>query len=92
MRKALLPILSALTALTALAVAAGTAGGSTTTAQSPTVTDRTLITCGRTRTIGIAAPVTGPAASIGSQQARWARYWVTRWNRAHRRIKFRAVV
>jgi branched-chain amino acid transport system substrate-binding protein len=92
MRKALIPILAALSALTALAVAVGTAGGSTTAAQSPTTTDRTLITCGRTRTIGIAAPITGPAASIGSQQGRWARYWVTRYNRSHRRTKFRAVV
>ena len=91
MRKALIPILSALTALTALAVATGTAGGSTTAAQAPTSSDAALITCGRTRTIGVAAPVTGPAASIGSQQARWARYWITRWNRSHTR-KFRAVV
>jgi branched-chain amino acid transport system substrate-binding protein len=91
MRRSLIPILSALTALTALAVAAGTAGGSTTTAQSPTVTDRTLIACGRTRTIGVAAPITGAAASIGSQQGRWARFWVSRYNRSHR-TKFRVVV
>jgi branched-chain amino acid transport system substrate-binding protein len=92
MRKALIPILSALTALTALAVATGTAGGSTAAAKSPTVTDQTLITCGRTRSLGIAAPVTGAAASIGSQQARWARFWVTRYNASHRKTKFRAVV
>ena len=92
MRKALIPILTALTALTALAVAVGTAGGSTTAAQSPTTSDRTLITCGRTRTIGVAAPITGAAASIGSQQGKWARYWVTRYNRSHRRTKFRTVV
>jgi branched-chain amino acid transport system substrate-binding protein len=91
MRKALIPILSALTALTALAVATGTAGGSTAAAKSPTVTDQTLITCGRTRTLGLAAPITGAAASIGSQQARWARYWVTRYNATHRRMKFRLV-
>jgi branched-chain amino acid transport system substrate-binding protein len=91
MRKALIPILSALTALTALAVATGTAGGSTAAAKSPTVTDHTLITCGRTRTLGLAAPITGAAASIGSQQARWARYWVTRYNATHRRTKFRLV-
>jgi branched-chain amino acid transport system substrate-binding protein len=91
MRKALIPILSALTALTALAVATGTAGGSTVAAKSPTVTDHTLITCGRTRTLGLAAPITGAAASIGSQQARWARYWVTRYNATHRRTKFRLV-
>jgi branched-chain amino acid transport system substrate-binding protein len=92
MRKALIPILSALTALTALAVATGTAGGSTAAAKSPTVSDQTLITCGRTRSLGIAAPVTGAAASIGSQQARWARFWVTRYNASHRKTKFRAVV
>jgi branched-chain amino acid transport system substrate-binding protein len=91
MRKALVSILSLLAALTTLAVATGTAGGSTTSADSPTVTDRTLITCGRTRTIGVAAPVTGPAASIGSQQLRWARYYVTRYNASHRRTKFRVV-
>jgi branched-chain amino acid transport system substrate-binding protein len=93
MRKALIPVLTALTALAALAVAAGTAGGSTTVAaKSPSGTDQALIRCGRTRSLGIAAPVTGAAASIGSQQARWARYWVTRYNRSHRRTKFRAIV
>src|SRR5215210_1676649 len=93
MRKALVSTLTALAALTALAVAAGTAGGSTpAAASSPTASDTALIRCGRTRSIGIAAPVTGAAASIGSQQARWARYWVTRYNRSHRRTKFRAVV
>ena len=91
MRKALIPILSALIALTALAVATSSAGGSTTAAKSPTASDQTLITCGRTRSLGIAAPVTGAAASIGSQQARWARYWITRYNRSHR-TKFKAVV
>jgi branched-chain amino acid transport system substrate-binding protein len=91
MKRALVSILSGLAALTALAVATGTAGGSTTAAKSPTVTERTLITCGRTRTIGVAAPITGPAASIGSQQLRWAQYYVTRYNRAHTRTKFRVV-
>ena len=91
MRRALVSILSLFAALTALAVATGTAGGSTTSADSPTVTDRTLINCGRTRTIGIAAPITGPAASIGTQQLRWARYYVTRYNRAHKSTKFRVV-
>jgi branched-chain amino acid transport system substrate-binding protein len=91
MRKGLIMILSALAALTALAVATGPAGGSTTAAASPSVTERTQIACGRTRTIGVAAPITGPAASIGSQQLRWARYYVTRYNRSHRRTKFRVV-
>ncbi len=38
------------------------------------------ITCGKTRTIGLAAPFTGPAADIGNQQVRWAKYYVKRWN------------
>ena len=38
------------------------------------------ITCGKTRTIGLAAPYTGPAADIGNQQVRWAKYFVKRWN------------
>jgi branched-chain amino acid transport system substrate-binding protein len=92
MRKALTAALSALAALATLAVAAGTAGGSTATATSPTASDTAMITCGRTRSLGVAAPVTGPAASIGSQQARWARYWVTRYNATHRRTKFRVVL
>lgn len=42
------------------------------------------IACGRTRTIGVAAPITGPAASIGIQQLRWAQFFVARYNRSHR--------
>ena len=38
------------------------------------------ITCGTTRTIGVAAPITGPAASIGQQQLRYAQFFVKRWN------------
>ena len=30
------------------------------------------VRCGTLRTLGIAAPITGPAASIGQQQLRWA--------------------
>jgi branched-chain amino acid transport system substrate-binding protein len=38
------------------------------------------IKCGTTRTIGVAAPLTGPASSIGVQQLHWAQYFVKRWN------------
>jgi branched-chain amino acid transport system substrate-binding protein len=39
------------------------------------------ITCGSTRTIGVAAPLTGPAASIGVQQLHWAQFFVSTWNK-----------
>jgi branched-chain amino acid transport system substrate-binding protein len=60
-------------------------------AASPAAAERTLIRCGRTRTIGVAAPITGDAASLGQQQLKWARYYVTRYNRTHRRTKLRIV-
>ena len=51
------------------------------------------ITCGKTRTIGLAAPYTGPAADIGNQQVRWAKYFVKRWNaqKANRNKQIRVV-
>jgi len=49
------------------------------------------VKCGSTRTIGLAAPYTGPAAGIGNQQVRWAKFFVKRWNaqkaNKHRKIK-----
>src|ERR671915_530653 len=80
----------------ALAATAAAFGGTTGPARSghaagPSSADNALIRSGRFRTIGVASPTTGPAASIGAQQARWARFFVTRYNRANRRKKFRIV-
>jgi branched-chain amino acid transport system substrate-binding protein len=58
---------------------------------APTGTDGALLRCGKTRTIGVAAPITGDAASIGQQQLRWAKYYVTRYNATHKKTKFRVV-
>jgi branched-chain amino acid transport system substrate-binding protein len=51
------------------------------------------VTCGKTRTIGLAAPFTGPAADIGNQQVRWAKFYVKRWNaqKANRNRKIRVI-
>ncbi len=51
------------------------------------------VACGTTRTIGVAAPLTGPAASIGTQQLRWAQFFVSNWNKlpANRNQKIRIV-
>ena len=88
-------VLAVLTALVAAAAAVTAFGGNAGSDRSgssavPAGSDSALIRCGRTRTIGVAAPITGAAASIGSQQLRWARYYVTRYNASHR-TKFRVV-
>jgi branched-chain amino acid transport system substrate-binding protein len=73
----------------ALAAAAAAFGGNSSSDRAgstaaPASTDKAMIACGRTRTIGVAAPITGAAASLGQQQLKWARYFVTRYNRSHR--------
>jgi len=80
----------------ALSILAATALGS---AKAPArVASSSLATktikCGKTRTIGMAAPITGPAADIGNQQVRWAKFFVKRWNAAkgHRSQKIRLVM
>jgi branched-chain amino acid transport system substrate-binding protein len=91
MKKALLLALVAGLAATA-ATFAGTASpnGQRATA-SPAAADAALLRCGRTRTIGVAAPITGAAASLGGQQLKWAKFYVSRYNRSHRAKKFRIV-
>src|SRR5215218_2118897 len=79
----------------ALAATAAAFGGNGPARSGPTAApagpDTALIRCGRTRTIGVAAPITGSAASLGQQQLKWARFYVTRYNRANRNKKFRIV-
>src|SRR5436190_1793507 len=50
------------------------------------------VKCGKTRTIGMAAPVTGPASDIGNQQIRWAKYFVKRWNKKHGSARIKIVL
>jgi branched-chain amino acid transport system substrate-binding protein len=91
MRKALLAAVTVALAATAAAFGGNATPAKKQAAAGPDSADRALIRCGRTRTMGVAAPITGAAASIGSQQLRWARFYVTRYNASHRRTKFRLV-
>ena len=84
MRKIIFALLVAALALVAI-VAAGTGGAST---QSPKAASTALVKCGKSRTLGFMAPVTGPAADIGGEQVAWAKYFVARYNRTHSK-KFR---
>lgn len=58
-----------------LAIALTTAVGAT---ARPSI-DQTHPTCG-TFTLGVMAPVTGPAASIGVDQLHWPEFFVNQWN------------
>lgn len=48
------------------------------------------IRCGTTRSIGVLAPITGPAASLGALQVHWIEWYVRGYNRTHK-TKFRLV-
>jgi branched-chain amino acid transport system substrate-binding protein len=92
MRSRRATVVAALLALgAALAVVAG-AYATPNRAAAPAVqsaSDAALVKCGKTRTIGFMAPVTGPAASIGIQQVHWAQYYITTYNRTHKKTKFK---
>jgi branched-chain amino acid transport system substrate-binding protein len=48
-----------------------------------------LLKCGKTRKIGLMAPFTGPAASIGVNQVHWANFYRTAYNKTHKtKIQF----
>jgi branched-chain amino acid transport system substrate-binding protein len=73
--------------LVAAAAAAIAAVGMAATdgARAPQVQAARAITCGKTLSVGLAGPFTGPAASIGTQQRSWGRFYAIRWNAAHKK-------
>src|SRR6266566_8085831 len=71
-------------ALAVLATAAwGSTGGSSKLA-SPAKAGSALVKCGKTRSIGLLAPITGPAASLGLPQVHWANFYKNTYNRTHK--------
>jgi branched-chain amino acid transport system substrate-binding protein len=80
MKKSLFALLVTTLAFVAV-VATGTSGAST---KSEASAATALVKCGKTRTIGFMAPVTGPAADIGGEQVAWAKYFVARYNKTHK--------
>jgi len=76
-----------------VAVLATAALGSTSSPNRAVSAGAATVKCGKLRTIGVAAPITGPASPIGAQQLRWAKFFVQRWNavRANRNKKIRIV-
>jgi branched-chain amino acid transport system substrate-binding protein len=76
--------IAALLALSAALAIVAAAYASPERAAAPAASDAALVKCGKTRTIGFMAPITGPAASIGVQQNHWAQYFVSTYNRTHK--------
>jgi branched-chain amino acid transport system substrate-binding protein len=50
----------------------------------PAATTAATASCSNGVTIGIQAPITGPAGSIGSDQLHWASFYFTQWNKTHK--------
>ena len=86
-------VVVAATLAAALAVLATAAWGSTkgsTKVASQANASSALVKCGKTRSIGLLAPITGPAASLGQPQVHWAKFFVSNYNKTHRK-KFKLV-
>jgi branched-chain amino acid transport system substrate-binding protein len=79
--------LAALMAVLATAAWGSTRGSNKVAA--PANAGSQLVKCGKTRSIGLMAPFTGPAASIGINQVHWANFFKNAYNRTHKtKIKF----
>jgi len=84
--------IAALLALAALAVVAA-ASAKVDRAAAPAAAssaDARLISCGNTRTMGVLGPITGPAASLGKLQIDWIKYYISKYNKTHKKGKLRA--
>src|SRR5262249_58221158 len=83
------PAIAAVLVLAALAsVAAASATVDRAAAPSAAAAaDRQLISCGKTVTMGMLAPITGPAASLGKPQVDWAKYYVAQHNNTNKKLK-----
>ncbi len=62
------------------AVAAGCGGGSSSKSKTTSAAGGGGAGCSGTVSLGMLAPITGPAGSIGSDQLHWAQFYVTQWN------------
>ncbi len=49
------------------------------------------LSCKKGVSIGMLAPITGPAGSIGSDQLHWAQFYVTQWNKNKAHVKLKLV-
>src|SRR3954463_10447306 len=74
---------------TAVSLAVVTAAGARPTAHA--VNAAALASCKSGVTVGMLAPITGPAASIGGDQLHWAQFYFTQWNKARGHVKIKLI-
>ena len=60
-------------------------------ARPDTVAAASALSCKKGVSIGMLAPITGPAGSIGSDQLHWAEFYITRWNKVKGHVKLKLV-
>ena len=60
-------------------------------ARPDTVAAASALSCKKGVSIGMLAPITGPAGSIGSDQLHWAQFYVTQWNKNKKHVKIKLV-
>jgi len=81
-----------ISAIAVAAAAAHTDGPARTAAPAaPAASTAAAAKCGKTMYIGVAAPITGAASSIGVQQLHWAQFAVSQWNKSGAKPKFKIV-
>jgi branched-chain amino acid transport system substrate-binding protein len=68
----------------ALVASAGARPFAAGTAAQPSSAAAATASCARGVSIGMMAPITGGAASIGDDQLHWAQFYFATWNRTHR--------
>jgi len=77
-------MIAAIAAATALAVVSAAVA-------RPAANATALAACKSGVTIGMLAPITGPAASIGGDQLHWAQFYFTQWNKVKGHVKIKLV-
>ena len=77
--------------LVVLATATAAAAVAASSAAAPTIAAKATATCKGGVSVGFMGPITGPAASIGSDQLHWAQYFVSIWNKNKKHIKLKLV-
>ncbi len=82
-------LIASVAAFAALAIVASAVAGPASQGSSSSAS--AAISCKKGVSIGMLAPITGPAGSIGSDQLHWAQFYFTQWNKNKKHVKIKLV-